>query len=493
MDDSVTRTSDGHYQLSMSWKKGVLISSDSYKSVLTHLNSLKKRLPKDDTYHSKYTTEMNQNLDGPDGKLKTVDPVWYLPHHPVLNPINWVRYKIVFDCAAKYQGVSLNDQLLSEPDLTNSLVGVLIRFHHSTNMLLLLLVTLKACSARCGSCPKITTSWDSCGDLKATCPRSLQCKLVHLFGVTSSPDCTTFTLHKTAEDHKHWFDEQASTAVFCNFYVDDCLKSVSTEKEVVCLVSQLTKLLKSIRFKSIRLTKWMSDDLRVLQSIPEQSRLHKLVSVNMDPSPPMEKTLGIPWNVQGDRLQFSVMKRDKPITLRGILCHQLSLWPNGVHSLCDPASQMASTNLLSAERSVIKRSGGGKIGSETWASCRNWLFLGVCFYSGKLQSVSWNFIISQDVLKCGYAPMTYLWFYSPDAQTHMSLVIKNFRLDPLKTVTFGIWNCPQQFGPSHHFLLQNHSGVHPKSKNQVQDLCGKPHFLHSWQHWGSAVALCGHW
>ena len=35
---------------------------------------------------------------------------------------------MVFVCAAKYDGMSLNSQLLQGPDLINSLVGVVIRF-----------------------------------------------------------------------------------------------------------------------------------------------------------------------------------------------------------------------------------------------------------------------------------------------------------------------------------------------------------------------------
>ena len=54
--------------------------------------------------------------------------VWYLPHHPVTNGHKPGKVRVVFDCAAKYKGVSLNNQLLQGPDLMNSLVGVIIRF-----------------------------------------------------------------------------------------------------------------------------------------------------------------------------------------------------------------------------------------------------------------------------------------------------------------------------------------------------------------------------
>ena len=62
-----------------------------------------------------------QDIHRSDGK------VWYLLHHPVINP-NKEKIRIVFDCAAEYRGISLNSGVRQGPDLTNKLVGVLMRF-----------------------------------------------------------------------------------------------------------------------------------------------------------------------------------------------------------------------------------------------------------------------------------------------------------------------------------------------------------------------------
>ncbi len=53
--------------------------------------------------------------------------VWYIPHHGVYHPKKGTL-RVVFDCGAAFKGTSLNDQLLQGPNLTSSLLGVLVRF-----------------------------------------------------------------------------------------------------------------------------------------------------------------------------------------------------------------------------------------------------------------------------------------------------------------------------------------------------------------------------
>lgn len=54
---------------------------------------------------------------------------WYIPHHGVRHPKKG-GLRVVFDCSASYQGTSLNSKLLKGPNLTNSLIGDLLRFCH---------------------------------------------------------------------------------------------------------------------------------------------------------------------------------------------------------------------------------------------------------------------------------------------------------------------------------------------------------------------------
>ena len=61
---------------------------------------------------------------------------WYLPHHAVTNPNKLGKIWVVFHAAASYKGTSLNDQLVTGPDLLNCLVGVTMRFRlHAVAMI----------------------------------------------------------------------------------------------------------------------------------------------------------------------------------------------------------------------------------------------------------------------------------------------------------------------------------------------------------------------
>ena len=53
---------------------------------------------------------------------------WFLPHHGVYHPSKPGKIRVVFDCSAEYNGVSINKKLMSGPDLTNHIISTLIKF-----------------------------------------------------------------------------------------------------------------------------------------------------------------------------------------------------------------------------------------------------------------------------------------------------------------------------------------------------------------------------
>ena len=55
-----------------------------------------------------------------------------MPHHAVFNPKKPGKLRVVFDCAAKFQGDSLNGHLLQGPNMVSNLVEILLRFRQGS-------------------------------------------------------------------------------------------------------------------------------------------------------------------------------------------------------------------------------------------------------------------------------------------------------------------------------------------------------------------------
>ena len=53
---------------------------------------------------------------------------WYLPHHGIYHPNKPGKIHVIFDLSAEFHGTSINKTLLSRPDMTKQIIGVLLRF-----------------------------------------------------------------------------------------------------------------------------------------------------------------------------------------------------------------------------------------------------------------------------------------------------------------------------------------------------------------------------
>ncbi|XP_068243707.1 uncharacterized protein [Palaemon carinicauda] len=98
---------------------------------LHHMHNLGKKLVKDGAYTKQYSAFMTEMLEKGYAERVTAasqENVWYIPHFGVQQPDKPSRVCVVFDCANKVEGTSLNDLLLRGPDMMNSLLGVLVKF-----------------------------------------------------------------------------------------------------------------------------------------------------------------------------------------------------------------------------------------------------------------------------------------------------------------------------------------------------------------------------
>ena len=130
----------------------------------------------------------------------------------------------MFNWSTQYKGVCLSKELLQGPDLTNQLVGVLLRFRKE---LIAFTGDIEAMLYQV-FVPQDQRSylrflWWPEGNLEKEPVDYEMC--VHLYGGVSSPSCSNFALTRKAVDAEKGYGSEVAMTLRRNFYVDDMLKS----------------------------------------------------------------------------------------------------------------------------------------------------------------------------------------------------------------------------------------------------------------------------
>lgn len=440
MEGSV-KLKNGHYEISLPWRNFPVYLPNNRPE--HRLNHLKRRLMKDPILFAKYSDVMGDLMkkdysrEVPESFInQPQQPLWYLPHYPVMNPNKPDKVRVVFDCAAKYRGTSLNNQLLQGPDLTNSLVGVLQRFREDP---VALMSDIEAMFHQVRIKPNDYDAfrflWFPNNDFNAD-PREYQ-MLVHLFGATSSPSCANFALRKTAEDNANNFDPLITDIVKKNFYVDDCFKSVPDERKGVEVAIKLPELLKHVGF---RLTKWVSNSTTVIESIPESERAGNAKEMNFS-QPSIQRAMGKNWDVIIDEFTFKVTIKEKPPTRRGLL--------SIISSIYDPLGLVApfvlSAKILMQELCRENLRWDDPIPNQYLMRWNVWIKelpmienfrVSRCIKSKSLKEIaSAQLHTFADVSERGYGAICYIRFEDVEGNIHCNFMIAKSRVAPLKKTT----------------------------------------------------------
>ena len=118
---------DGRYRFGMPWKTAPELIESNHKVAEKRAMLLQRKLKSSDQFLADgYKQAMDKYLNHDYARKLNASDVninengtWYIPHHAVIHPKK-KKVRVVFDCAAKHRGKSLNDHLYQESDLANT-------------------------------------------------------------------------------------------------------------------------------------------------------------------------------------------------------------------------------------------------------------------------------------------------------------------------------------------------------------------------------------
>ena len=224
-----------------------------------------------------------------------------------------------------------------------------------------------------------------------------------------------------------------------NFYVDDCLVSVETEEKAVKLSTELKNLLSRGGFN---LTKWLSNRPRVLKFIPIEERVKQLKDLDLNHDAlPVDRALGVSWDVERDCFGYKLSYKDKPLTRRGLL--------SIVSSIYDPLGYanpfIMRARLLLQELTRLKLGWDEPVPETQRREWQNWskelpqmkeFEVNRCVKPHDFGPVTeYQLHHFPDASELAYGAVTYLVMKNADGEVHSSIVMAKSHLAPLKTVT----------------------------------------------------------
>lgn len=200
------------------------------EAVFPQLRATEKRLSKDPEKTATYSAEIQRLATA--GYIKKLEPgeedtpsSWYIPHYMVAHN---GKDRVVFNCSFEFRGESLNPHLLPGPTLGPSLLAVVLRFReHAVAVSSGIRSMFHQVRLLPDDQPLLRFLWR---DVKSDEPPTVYEWRVLPFGTTSSPCCATFALQKHVIDHTSEGDD-VREAVPKSFYVDNCLRSLTSEEE----------------------------------------------------------------------------------------------------------------------------------------------------------------------------------------------------------------------------------------------------------------------
>ena len=134
---------------------------------------------------------------------------WCIPHHGVYHPSKPDKIRAVFDCSVEFQGKSINKEFLSGQNLTNQVIGVLMRFcEEKIAFIADVEVMYHQVHVQEDQQSFFKFMWWENHNTDSEPYDCLMC--ANIFVVTSSASCSNYALCRTTVDNEAVFGELAA-------------------------------------------------------------------------------------------------------------------------------------------------------------------------------------------------------------------------------------------------------------------------------------------
>ncbi|XP_055918708.1 uncharacterized protein LOC129950814 [Eupeodes corollae] len=293
------------FEIGLLWRYDDPVLPDSMPMAKLRQLALDRKLKKSPSLRNSMNQQMESYMKR--GYVRKLSPkelneehkrIWYLPLFPVSNPNKPEKVRVVWDAAAKVNGVCLNSFLGKGPDQLPSLFGILLRFRQNA---VAISGDIEEMFHQIEISPEDRHAcrflWDDGTGV------AVYITQVMTFGASCSPSCAQFVKNKNAE---RFIEEhpRAVEAIINNHYVDDLLDSVNTSEEAITLAKDV-KMIHSAGGFHIR--KWKSNSREVTAAMNEiTSTPDNRIDLDKEPMYSTEKVLGMWWDTESDSFTFSL-------------------------------------------------------------------------------------------------------------------------------------------------------------------------------------------
>lgn len=437
------KNEEGRYQTALLWKSEDTVMPDNYDNTLKRLLNVENKLDKDAELKRKYNEQMEalirKDYAEPAPAERSPKRTWYLPHFAVFNPMKPDKLRVVHDAAAKTRGTSLNDQLLTGPDLLQSLPGVIMRFRqYPIAVTADISEMFMQIHIRPEDRDALRYLWR--GDRRDDAPPEEYRMKSLIFGASSSPATAIYVMNRNAANFEQEHPE-AVDAIRRKHYMDDYLDSYRTIEEAVKIATSVREIHKHAHFQ---LRKWRSNSADLLAALGQDEGVDTPVQIEETGT---ERVLGLIWKPKEDVLTFNLdLARIPPALLQQEIPTKREALKI-VMSLFDPLG-LASPVTIQAKQLLqeIWRRGttwDEKIDPDLAASWQKWLIqlknlVNVSVprgYPDFHSAASIQLHVFTDASETAYATALYWRTVSREGEVKITLIAAKTKVAPLKVTS----------------------------------------------------------